>query len=232
MNEADETSRISGKDITNSEKRHPKGLKETMGYLRGIRTEDQEHRLRAAREALEELQEAERLNEAYKVWSPEGPPVSYSQIERLREEAEHLQRQTTWKGRMRSAIEYATRQIIYNTDMLMVSMCNIGNVRPMLNDEGKPIWVIMPNARIDFDPRQSESQIHNGKDNVYYKEFMGLKAQGVKAITAEHMNGNPPWVRVKGIGRLQFLDHNRILGAQEAKIPIEAVFTRGIDTFD
>ena len=114
----------------------------------------------------------------------------------------------------------------------MVSVYNFGNVRPMLNDEGKPIWVIMPNARIDFDPRQMESQIHNGKDNVYYKEFMGLKAQGVKAVTAEHMNGKLPWVRVEGLGGLQFLDHNRILGAQLANMPIEAAFIRGIRTFD
>lgn len=210
---------------------NPDGLRETRQFLKNYFDEQKAERLAAARSALAELEAAREANEKYTSWTPEGPPVSGYELRRLTEKVDYLQRQTTLKGRIRSAIEQGASKIIHNADMLMVSVYNFSNVRPMFNERGDLVWVIMPNARINSDPRQLESQIYNGQDNIYNLEFKRLKDQGVKAVTAEHMSGELPWVQVSGLGRLQFLDHNRILGAQTAEIPIEAVFTRKTDTF-
>ncbi len=81
--------------------------------------------------------------------------------------------------------------------------------------------VLYPGASLGHDPRQPDDQTYFGEKNKYTHEYRALKEQSLRNGKGVPVVGQdyPPHIHVSGEG-IWMLEHNRIIGATEAGVPI------------
>lgn len=117
----------------------------------------------------------------------------------------------------------------YAFRMGVATIRSLGGVHPA-KVNGEWTMVVEPWARIANDPKQEEGQNKYGADNRYYHRFKKMKDEGATLVDTEALELGLPTIRVSAAGKLTFINHHRIRGAQDAGIAITVGIARDYDS--